>query len=150
MTATMPDWKAADDVAVGKGATVQKFVATMGRDKLEIDVAPWGEGHLKVNGRQIAHVDDAKDRRQAFRDLKKIAERYIQGEAAGTNSKRTASMIPVAKAKLLEGKRGLIIGIANDQSIAWCQGVPCARGQLAVTYLKGRGQYVERWRSARV
>ena len=32
-------------------------------------------------------------------------------------------MIPAVKAKLLEGKRGLIVGIANDQSIAW----GCAR-----------------------
>ena len=31
--------------------------------------------------------------------------------------------LPVVKAKLLEGKRGLIVGIANDQSIAW----GCAR-----------------------
>jgi enoyl-[acyl-carrier protein] reductase I len=28
-------------------------------------------------------------------------------------------MIPVVKAKLLEGKKGLIVGIANEQSIAW-------------------------------
>ena len=28
-------------------------------------------------------------------------------------------MIPEVKAKLLDGKRGLIVGIANDQSIAW-------------------------------
>ena len=27
--------------------------------------------------------------------------------------------IPIAKAPLLEGKKGLIVGIANDQSIAW-------------------------------
>ena len=27
--------------------------------------------------------------------------------------------IPVAKAPLLGGKRGLIVGIANDQSIVW-------------------------------
>jgi enoyl-[acyl-carrier protein] reductase I len=64
-----------------KGATVQEFVATVGNDKLEIDVAPWGEGHLKVNGREIAHVNDAKDRRQAFRNLKKLAERYLQDQA---------------------------------------------------------------------
>ena len=31
--------------------------------------------------------------------------------------------IPVAKAPLLDGKKGLIVGIANDQSIAW----GCAR-----------------------
>jgi enoyl-[acyl-carrier protein] reductase I len=28
-------------------------------------------------------------------------------------------MIPVFKDKLLEGKKGLIVGIANDHSIAW-------------------------------
>jgi len=28
-------------------------------------------------------------------------------------------MIPTVKAKLLEGKKGLVVGIANGQSIAW-------------------------------
>ena len=28
-------------------------------------------------------------------------------------------MIPAVQAKLLEGKRGLIVGIANEHSIAW-------------------------------
>ena len=28
-------------------------------------------------------------------------------------------MVPAAQAELLEGERGLIVGIANDQSIAW-------------------------------
>ena len=67
MTSTTLDWKTDEKLAVGKGATVQQFVASLGGNKFEIDVAPWGEGHLKVNGREIAHVDDAKDRRQAFR-----------------------------------------------------------------------------------
>jgi len=55
-------------------------------------------------------------------------------------------MIPVVKAKLLEGKRGLVVGIANDQSIAW----GCARAfralgaELAVTYLNDKARkYVE-------
>ena len=54
--------------------------------------------------------------------------------------------IPVAKAPLLEGKRGLIVGIANDQSIAW----GCAKAfrslgaELAVTYLNDKAKtYVE-------
>jgi enoyl-[acyl-carrier protein] reductase I len=54
--------------------------------------------------------------------------------------------IPVAKAPLLEGKRGVVIGIANEQSIAW----GCARAfralgaELAVTYLNDRARpYVE-------
>jgi enoyl-[acyl-carrier protein] reductase I len=50
--------------------------------------------------------------------------------------------IPVAKAPLLEGKKGLIIGIANEQSIAW----GCARAfralgaELAVTYLNDKAK----------
>ena len=50
--------------------------------------------------------------------------------------------LPVAKAKLLEGKRGLIVGIANDQSIAW----GCARAfrslgaELAITYLSDKAK----------
>ena len=54
MTPRLPDWQPKDGLAVGKGATVQTFVATVGDDNLEIDVAPWGEGHLKVNGREVA------------------------------------------------------------------------------------------------
>jgi enoyl-[acyl-carrier protein] reductase I len=50
--------------------------------------------------------------------------------------------IPVAKAPLLKGKRGLIVGIANDQSIAW----GCARAfralgaEVAVTYLNEKAK----------
>ncbi len=51
--------------------------------------------------------------------------------------------------KLLEGKRGLIIGIANDRSIAW----GCARAfrafgaEFAITYLneKGTAHTWSRW-----
>ena len=73
-----PDWKANDQLAVGKGATVQEFVAVVGDTRLVIDVAPWGEGHLFVNGREIAHVTDAADRRQAFRRLNEIADRLLR------------------------------------------------------------------------
>lgn len=55
-------------------------------------------------------------------------------------------MIPVAKAKLLEGKKGLIVGIANEQSIAWgCAKAFRALGaELAVTYLNDKARkYVE-------
>jgi len=50
--------------------------------------------------------------------------------------------IPVARAPLLEGKKGLIVGIANDRSIAW----GCARAfralgaELAVTYLNDKAK----------
>jgi enoyl-[acyl-carrier protein] reductase I len=146
MAAPPPDWKSIEGLAVGKGATVQEFVANVGDTKLEIDVAPWGEGHLKVNGHEIAHVSDAKDRRQAFRDLKKIAERYLQDQAIKPQTKRTGTMIPAVKAKLLEGKRGLIVGIANESSIAWgCAKAFRAFGaELAVTYLNDKAKkYVE-------
>jgi enoyl-[acyl-carrier protein] reductase I len=55
-------------------------------------------------------------------------------------------MIPVAKAKLLEGKKGLIVGIANEHSIAWgCAKAFRALGaELAVTYLNEKAKpYVE-------
>ena len=131
---------------MGKGATVQEFTAIVGANKLEIDVAPWGEGHLKFNDQEIAHLSDAKDRRQAFRDLKRIAEHYLEVNSLKPNGKATSPMIPAVKAKLLEGKKGLIVGIANDQSIAWgCAKAFRALGaELAVTYLNDKAKkYVE-------
>lgn len=50
--------------------------------------------------------------------------------------------LPSVKAKLLEGRRGLIVGVANDQSIAW----GCARAfrafgaELAITYLNDKAK----------
>ena len=63
MSLSKVDWKSNGQLAAGKGATVQECMAIVGADKLAIDVAPWGEGRLRVNGREIAHVKDAKDRR---------------------------------------------------------------------------------------
>lgn len=146
MNSTALNWKVKEGLAVGKGATVQEFVAIVGKKKLEIDVAPWGDGHLKVNGREIAHVNDARDRRQAFRKLAKIAEDYLQRNVIKPESKRSSSMIPSVKAKLLEGKRGLVVGIANERSIAWgCAKAFRAFGaELAVTYLNEKAKkYVE-------
>jgi enoyl-[acyl-carrier protein] reductase I len=54
--------------------------------------------------------------------------------------------IPSAQAPLLKGKKGLIAGIANDQSIAWgCAKAFRALGaKLAVTYLNDKARtYVE-------
>jgi enoyl-[acyl-carrier protein] reductase I len=141
-----PDWKAKEGLAAGRGATVQEFFATVGGDQFEIDVAPWGEGHLRVNGRQVAHINDAKDRRGAFRELKKIADRFLDEEAARNDSKASGGTIPAVKAKLLEGKKGLIVGIANENSIAWgCAKAFRAFGaELAVTYLNDKAKkYVE-------
>jgi len=51
-------------------------------------------------------------------------------------------MIPVAKVKLLEGKRGLVVGIANEHSIAWgCAKAFRALGaELSVTYLNDKAK----------
>src|SRR6187399_1741027 len=60
--------------------------------------------------------------------------------------RKGTSMIPAVKAKLLEGKRGLIVGIANDQSIAWgCAKAFRAFGaELAITHLNDKARkYVE-------
>ena len=56
--------------------------------------------------------------------------------------KKSFPTLPTVKAKLLEGKKGLIVGIANDQSIAW----GCARAfrafgaEVAVTYLNDKAR----------
>lgn len=62
------------------------------------------------------------------------------------DKKTIPSMLPVAKAKLLDGKRGLIVGIANENSIAW----GCAKAfrklgaEVAVTYLNDKAKkYIE-------
>jgi enoyl-[acyl-carrier protein] reductase I len=55
-------------------------------------------------------------------------------------------MIPTAQAKLLKGKKGLIVGIANDQSIAWgcAKAIRAFGAELAVTYLNNKARkYVE-------
>jgi enoyl-[acyl-carrier protein] reductase I len=63
-----------------------------------------------------------------------------------SESKNTSSMIPAVKAKLLEGKKGLVVGIANEDSIAWgCAKAFRAFGaEVAVTYLNDKAKkYVE-------
>ncbi len=89
MPATKPSWKPNQDLAVGKGATLQQFFATVGPDRLEIEVAPWGEGTLTINGVQIAKVSERKDRREAFRELRAIAERHMRKRTAAPAAKPT-------------------------------------------------------------
>ena len=135
-------WEPNKDMPVGKGATVQQFLATVGKDRFEINVAPWGEGQLMLNGREIARTAEAKDRRQAFTSLKQAAERYLRGEPIDQTRPGKPRLIPAVKAKLLEGKKGLIVGIANEQSIAWgCAAAFRAFGaDLAVTYLNDKAK----------
>ena len=100
------NWDSNKDLPVGKGATVQQFFTTLGKDRFEINVAPWGEGQLKVNGLEIARTAEAKDRHQAFTRLKQAAEKYARGEPLETPGNGKARLIPAVKAKLLEGKKG--------------------------------------------
>jgi enoyl-[acyl-carrier protein] reductase I len=54
--------------------------------------------------------------------------------------------MPVAKAPLLDGKKGLIVGIANERSIAWgCAKAFRALGaELAISYVNDKTRsYVE-------
>jgi enoyl-[acyl-carrier protein] reductase I len=143
MTFRNLEWKSNENLPAGKGATVQEFFATFGDYRLEIKVAPSGEGNLMVNGRRISKIENAKDRRQAFRELAETAERYLKEQTVKTGA---SAMLPTVKAKLLEGKRGLVVGIANDQSIAWgCAKAFRALGaEIAVTYLNDKAKkYVE-------
>src|SRR5271166_4502224 len=57
-------------------------------------------------------------------------------------SREKSLAIPPVKAKLHEGKRGLIVGIANENSIAWgCAAAFRALGaELAVTYLNDKAR----------
>jgi len=62
------------------------------------------------------------------------------------DSAKKPPRIPAVKAKLLEGKKGLIVGIANENSIAWgCAKAFRAFGaDVAVTYLNEKAKkYIE-------
>jgi enoyl-[acyl-carrier-protein] reductase (NADH) len=61
-------------------------------------------------------------------------------------------MIPEVEAKLLECKRGLLVGIANENSIAWgCAKAFRAFGaELAVTYLNDKAKKTRRTARPRV
>lgn len=139
-------WEPNRDLSAGKGATLQQFFATVAKDRFEISVAPWGEGQLTVNGREIARTAEAKDRRQAFNTLKLAAERYIRGEPVDLTTNGKLKILPAVKAKLLQGKKGLVVGIANERSIAWgCAAAFRAFGaELAITYLNEKAKkYVD-------
>jgi enoyl-[acyl-carrier protein] reductase I len=75
-----------------------------------------------------------------------VADRSVQASVLEAASNKRPSMIPGAKAKLLEGKKGLIVGIANESSIAWgCAKAFRAFGaEVAVTYLNDKAKrYVD-------
>jgi enoyl-[acyl-carrier protein] reductase I len=82
MTPIKPHWKSHHVPHADQGAAVQQFVATVDNARLEIEVVPWGDGTLKVNGVLIAQVHAARSSREALRDLKTIAARHLRKRAA--------------------------------------------------------------------
>jgi hypothetical protein len=89
MPLTRVSWKPNAALAAGKGSTVQQFVASLGNDKLEIEVAAWGEGVLKLNGMEVGRVANRKTRHQAFLDLKKMAERHFSSRPKATKQPKS-------------------------------------------------------------
>lgn len=79
------DWNADVSLPAGKGATVQRFTATDGEDQIEICTTPWGEGDLKINNKQVAHVADDQSGGDAFRELETIAEEIEEQKTHATS-----------------------------------------------------------------
>jgi hypothetical protein len=72
------EWITNTTLSAGKGATFQEFTASAGRHQLSIGVAPWGEGHLRLDEKEIAHVTGAASRYEAFACLRKVAAQFLQ------------------------------------------------------------------------
>ena len=70
------DWKPDTNMPAGKGATKQRFQANDGKENLEIETTPWGDGDLTADGTEVAHVDGATSGPDAFRKLEEVAEEY--------------------------------------------------------------------------
>ena len=87
----------------------------------------------------LKHFDIA-DSRQSIRGALMRSNKILVKRMTKSESKARAPTLPTAKAKLLDGKKGLIVGIANDQSIAWgCAKAFRALGaEVAVTYVRAR------------
>jgi len=92
---------------------------------------------------------DLADPREQLRRADAFQQNFKSGaeeRMTKPESKTGAPILPTAKAKLLDGKKGLIVGIANDQSIAWgCAKAFHALGaEVAVTYVNDKAKkYVE-------
>lgn len=89
MTKHKLDWSPDLSLPTGKGATVQRFTATDGKDQLEIDTTPWGEGDLKINDQPVAHVSEDQSGSEAFRDLEAIAEEIEESKGKADSSSQS-------------------------------------------------------------
>ena len=68
------NWNPDLTLAVGKGATNQRFTSSANGDELEIDTHPWGEADLTINGKNTAHVEGKSSAGEAFREIEDVAE----------------------------------------------------------------------------
>ena len=132
------NWEPNKDLPVGKGATIQQFFTTLGKDRFEIIVAP--RGRRTVEGERPGNSEDRRGKGSAPGLCQPQAGRRkirTRRAASDTEQRRKAGLIPVVKAKLLEGKKGLVVGIANERSIAWgcAAAFRASDADLAVTYL---------------
>jgi hypothetical protein len=64
----------------------QEFDAKVGTDQLAIEATPWGDGDLRLNGAEVAHVHDEKTKLQAFQDLKRVAQTIPDKETRRSES----------------------------------------------------------------
>ena len=102
MSSRTPNWKSNNKVAAGRGATVQQFFATVGADKLEIEVSPWGEGQLKVNGRELELTTD------------ELIARAQKVEAADDYIKQAAQLYKSAKEPAPEPRNSAVPSLADS------------------------------------
>ena len=95
MTSKKIDWNPNTALPVGKGATYQRFDATIGFDRLEIETTAWGEGDLRINGAEVAHVCDEASQLHAFQDLERAAEAIenVAGKAKRDDADRVAESL---------------------------------------------------------
>jgi hypothetical protein len=81
----------------GHGSVV---LCNLGKDRFEINIAPWGEGQLKVNGQEVARTAEAKDRRQAFTTLRQAQagsfRKFSGAQQSGSCQRQHSSVSPLA------------------------------------------------------
>src|SRR6478609_2445163 len=118
-----------------------------GRDRIGGECVPRGPSGFARKGARRVGIADHRKYPSRYRgppgcsgdDVMSAAEQH---ETPGLAYRA----LPTVMARLLEGKKGLIVGIANEHSIAW----GCAKAfrsfgaELALTYLNDKAKpYVE-------
>ncbi len=100
------------------------------------------EGRLTFNGKGNRAGQRCKIAAELFARSRSSRSINVETHMTKPGGKSNLPKIPVVKAKLLEGKKGLVVGIANENSIAWgCAKAFRAFGaELAVTYVNDKAR----------